>query len=231
MAAQRPELRGRSSECAQLDRLLADAREGRSAVLVIRGEAGVGKTALLRYAAEQASGFRVAQIAGVESEMELAYAGLHQLCAPMLGQLDVLPEPQRARPQGRVGSCVRRSARPLPRRVGDARPAVRGGRGAAAAVHRGRSPMARRCLCTGARVRRAPAAGRARGARVRRTRARRRAPARRACPSCRCGGSTTTTPVRCSRRSSRAGSTSAFATGSSPRRAAIRSPCWSCRAA
>ena len=85
---------GRSSECALLDRLLDDVRSGKSAVLVIRGEAGVGKTALLRYAAEQASGFRVAQIRGVESEMELAYAGLHQLCAPMLGRLDVLPEPQ-----------------------------------------------------------------------------------------------------------------------------------------
>ena len=78
MAAQRPELRGRSSECAQLDRVLADAREGRSAVLVIRGEAGVGKTALLRSAEGRASGFQVVQIAGVESEMEWAYAGLHQ---------------------------------------------------------------------------------------------------------------------------------------------------------
>ena len=63
-------------------------------MLVIRGEAGVGKTALLRYASEQASDFRVAQIGGVESEMELAYAGLHQLCTPMLDQLGALPEPQ-----------------------------------------------------------------------------------------------------------------------------------------
>jgi DNA-binding CsgD family transcriptional regulator len=95
MAAERlPELRGRSSERALLDRLLEDARRGQSAVLVIRGDAGVGKTALLRYAAEQASGFRVAQIAGVESQMELAYAGLHQLCTPMLDRLDVLPQPQ-----------------------------------------------------------------------------------------------------------------------------------------
>src|SRR6516164_3697775 len=95
MAAERPPgFLGRSSECALLDRLLEDVRRGQSSVLVIRGEAGVGKTALLRYAAEQASGFRVAQLAGVESEMELAYAGLHQLCAPVLAQLDVLPEPQ-----------------------------------------------------------------------------------------------------------------------------------------
>ena len=79
-----------------LDRLLEDVRGGTSAALVIRGEAGVGKSALLRYAARQASGFRVAQIVGVESEMELPYAGLHQLCAPLLDSLDALPEPQRA---------------------------------------------------------------------------------------------------------------------------------------
>src|SRR4051794_16718085 len=89
-------LRGRAAECAQLDQLLADVHEGRSGVLVIRGEAGVGKTALLRYAAEQGSGFRVARIAGVETEMELTYAGLHLLCAPMLGRLEALPQPQRA---------------------------------------------------------------------------------------------------------------------------------------
>jgi DNA-binding CsgD family transcriptional regulator len=90
-----PGFRGRSGERARLDQLVEDARSGQSAVLVIRGEAGVGKTALLRYAMQQASGFRVAQIAGAESEMELAYAGLHQLCTPMLDRLDVLPEPQR----------------------------------------------------------------------------------------------------------------------------------------
>jgi hypothetical protein len=78
-----------------LDRLLEGVGTGQSAVLVIRGEAGIGKTALLRYATEQAPGFRVAQIAGVESEMELAYAGLHQLCAPMVDRLASLPEPQR----------------------------------------------------------------------------------------------------------------------------------------
>ena len=78
-----------------LVRLLERVREGRSAVLVIRGEAGVGKTALMRYAARQASGFRVAQIAGVEAEMELPFAGLHQLCGPMLDQLDRFPAPQK----------------------------------------------------------------------------------------------------------------------------------------
>ena len=89
-------LLGRASECQMLDRLLEDVRGGQSAVLVVRGEAGVGKTALLQHCARQASGFRVARVAGVESEMELPFAGLHQLCAPMLGRLDALPEPQRA---------------------------------------------------------------------------------------------------------------------------------------
>jgi DNA-binding CsgD family transcriptional regulator len=87
-------LRGRSSECARLDRMLADARDGQSAVLVVRGEAGMGKTALLRYAAEAATGFQVVQIAGVESEAEWAFAGLHQACTPMLAELGALPEPQ-----------------------------------------------------------------------------------------------------------------------------------------
>src|SRR3954452_20486335 len=86
--------RGRAAERERLDQLLACAREGQSAVLVIRGEAGVGKTALLRYAAGQASDFRIAEVTGVESEMELAFAALHQLCAPLLDRLPTLPEPQ-----------------------------------------------------------------------------------------------------------------------------------------
>jgi DNA-binding CsgD family transcriptional regulator len=85
----------RTSEREVLHRLLAQGREGQSAVLVVRGEAGIGKTALLRYAARQASGFRVAQVAGVEAEMELPFAGIHQLCAPVLDKLDALAQPQR----------------------------------------------------------------------------------------------------------------------------------------
>jgi DNA-binding CsgD family transcriptional regulator len=84
----------RLTEREALERLLRDARMSRSGVLVIRGEAGVGKSALLRYVMQQASGFRIAKIAGVESEMELPFAALHQLCAPMLAQLDALPQPQ-----------------------------------------------------------------------------------------------------------------------------------------
>jgi DNA-binding CsgD family transcriptional regulator/tetratricopeptide (TPR) repeat protein len=95
MAVHRPPaFLGRSRERDALDRLLETARRGRSAVLVIRGEAGIGKTALVRHAARQAAGFRVAQIAGVEAEMELPFAGLHRLCAPMLAKLEALPEPQ-----------------------------------------------------------------------------------------------------------------------------------------
>jgi DNA-binding CsgD family transcriptional regulator len=82
----------RTSEREALDTLLAQVREGQSAVLVIRGEAGIGKTALLRHVARHASGFRVARVAGVEAEMELPFSGIHQLCAPMLDQLDALPQ-------------------------------------------------------------------------------------------------------------------------------------------
>jgi AAA ATPase domain len=89
-------LQGRRSECAALDRLLEAAREGHSGVLVVRGEAGVGKSALLDYALEAASEFRVTQAAGVESEMELPFAGLHQLCATLLDGLARLPAPQQA---------------------------------------------------------------------------------------------------------------------------------------
>src|SRR5258707_12235694 len=87
-------LRGRRQQCRALDALLADVRAGRSRVLVIRGEAGIGKTALLGYAAETAQDFRVARAGGVESEMELPFAALHQLCGPMLGRLGRLPSPQ-----------------------------------------------------------------------------------------------------------------------------------------
>ncbi|MDA0160372.1 AAA family ATPase [Solirubrobacter ginsenosidimutans] len=88
-------LRGRGDERERLDRLLQGVRTSTSAVLVLRGEAGIGKTALLEYVAEQASECRLARAAGVQSEMELAFAGLHHLCAPLLDGLDRLPVPQR----------------------------------------------------------------------------------------------------------------------------------------
>ncbi|MET0325418.1 MAG: AAA family ATPase [Ilumatobacteraceae bacterium] len=89
-------LLGRATERRSLDDLLDHARSGQSAVLVVRGEAGIGKTALVHYCARQASGFRVVTIAGVESEMELPFAALHQLCAPFLDRRAALPEPQQA---------------------------------------------------------------------------------------------------------------------------------------
>jgi AAA ATPase domain/Bacterial regulatory proteins, luxR family len=97
MAAPRtPAFRGRARERKALDDLLGRVRAGESAVLVIRGEAGIGKTALMHYCARQASGCRLVQIGGVEFEMELPFAALHQLCGPMLSGLDALPEPQRS---------------------------------------------------------------------------------------------------------------------------------------
>lgn len=92
--ANRQRLTGRVAECRALDELLAGARAGRSRVLVLVGEPGIGKSALLDHAVDAAEGFTVIRTSGVESDMELAYAGLQQLCAPLLGLLDGLPEPQ-----------------------------------------------------------------------------------------------------------------------------------------
>src|SRR5580693_3978691 len=85
----------RLPERAALGGLLDAARAGRSGVLVVRGEPGVGKTALLDWAVDSAADLRVARVAGVESEMELAFAALQQLFAPMLDNLEGLPDPQR----------------------------------------------------------------------------------------------------------------------------------------
>src|SRR5207344_3667087 len=98
--------------CAVLDPLVATIRAGQSQVLVVRGDAGIGKSALVDYLVGQASGCRIARAVGVESEMELAYAGLHQLCAPMLDHLDRLPEPQR----DALATVFGRSAGPVPDR-------------------------------------------------------------------------------------------------------------------
>src|SRR4029077_15449367 len=89
------ELHGRRSERDALGRLIEAIRTGQSRSLVVRGEAGVGKTALLEYLVEQASGCRVLRAGGVEAEMELAFAGLHTLCAPILDRFSALPMPQR----------------------------------------------------------------------------------------------------------------------------------------
>nr|SBO98628.1 probable transcriptional regulator [Nonomuraea gerenzanensis] len=99
-------MRGRQGECEALDGLVATVQGGRSAVLVLRGEAGIGKSALLEYSRGSAAGCRIARAAGVESEMELAYGGLHQLCAPFLDRLDRLPEPQREALGTAFGLCA-----------------------------------------------------------------------------------------------------------------------------
>src|SRR6516162_9063732 len=90
-------LMDRVSERGALDQLIEAVQAGQSRALVVRGDPGVGKTVLLDYLAGQASalGFQVARATGVQSEMELAFAGLHQLCAPMLSCAERLPEPQR----------------------------------------------------------------------------------------------------------------------------------------
>jgi DNA-binding CsgD family transcriptional regulator len=105
-------LLGRRIECEALDRVVAGARAGRSQVLVLAGEAGVGKTVLLEHLVGRAPGCRVARAAGVESEMELAYSGLHQLCAPMLDHLERLPDAQR----DALGAALGRSAGDAPDR-------------------------------------------------------------------------------------------------------------------
>ena len=116
----------RLPERTALSELLDAARAGRSGVLVLRGEPGVGKTALLEHAIESAAGLRVARVAGVESEMELAFAALQQLCAPMLDNLERLPGPQRDALGVVFGRYTGGGAGPVPGRADPAQPAVRG---------------------------------------------------------------------------------------------------------
>ncbi|MGZ3437445.1 MAG: LuxR family transcriptional regulator, partial [Gemmatimonadaceae bacterium] len=90
-----PPLRGRRRVCHAFNRLLESLRAGQSQVLVLRGEAGAGNSALLEHLVGRAAECRIVRAAGVESEMELAYAGLHRLCAPVVDRQDRLPAPQR----------------------------------------------------------------------------------------------------------------------------------------
>lgn len=86
---------GRVGESETLSGLVAAAKAGRSQILVLRGDVGIGKTALLELLLVRAAGCQVGRAAGVESEMELRYAGVHQLCGPYLDRIDDLPAPQR----------------------------------------------------------------------------------------------------------------------------------------
>ena len=99
-------LTDRRSERKALDRLVQAVRGGQSRALVIRGDPGVGKTVLLDYLAGQVQGCRVARAVGVQTEMELAFAGMHQLCAPMLGRAEHLPAPQRDALQTAFGQAA-----------------------------------------------------------------------------------------------------------------------------
>jgi DNA-binding CsgD family transcriptional regulator len=90
-----PVLLDRRSECEELDRLVADVRTGQSRAVVLWGDVGIGKTALLDYTLDLAAGFRAIRASGVEAERELAFAALHQVCMPMLDELELLPVPQR----------------------------------------------------------------------------------------------------------------------------------------
>ena len=102
----------REQERRELDRLLACSRDGLSGVLVLRGEAGIGKTALLEHAVESAADMHITRVIGVESEMELGFAGLHQLVMPFLDGLGSLPGPQREA----LGSVFGLAAGPAPDR-------------------------------------------------------------------------------------------------------------------
>ncbi len=97
------ELIGRERECAEIDRLLAHGAGGESGVLVIRGEAGIGKSTLLDYAAEHAGGFTILRAAGFEAEADLAFAGIYGLLRPVLGLLDEVPEIQARALAGALG--------------------------------------------------------------------------------------------------------------------------------
>ena len=120
------ELFGREREREVLDRLLDDACGG---VLVVHGEAGVGKTALLDYAIETARVFRVVRTSGVEAEMELPYAASQLLCSPFFDFVDRLPPPQHEALGVAFGLSERASPGSLPGRIGGPRPVVRGGNG------------------------------------------------------------------------------------------------------
>src|SRR4051794_20089282 len=90
-----PALLNRHRERVALDGVLEDLRSGRGRVLVVRGEAGIGKSALVEYVGGSAADMRVVRAVGMKSEMELAYASLHLLCLPLLDRLESLPGPQR----------------------------------------------------------------------------------------------------------------------------------------
>ena len=125
---------GRDAERGVLDRLLDDVRGGASRALVVHGEAGMGKTALLEYLAGRASDCRVVSVAAAQAEMEFGFAALHQLCVPVLDHLDAVPAPQRKALHVTFGFGRRPGAGPVPGGPGRAEPAGGGGGGSATRV-------------------------------------------------------------------------------------------------
>lgn len=105
---------GRDREREQIARLLVDARSGESGVLVLRGEAGIGKTALLEHAATSTTGMRVLRTRGIESESELAFSGLLELVRPLLDKLRHIPRPQAAALEGALTLGPAVSGEPFP---------------------------------------------------------------------------------------------------------------------
>jgi len=132
-------LLGRGRECEVLDRLLGGVRGGRGGVLVVHGEPGVGKTALLEYTAQAEHEFRIARTSGVEAEMELPFAAGQQLCSPFFELIERLPPPQHEA-LGVAFGLIGGRAHPPPNQflvgIGGPRPAGRGRRAAAARVSR-----------------------------------------------------------------------------------------------
>ena len=155
-------LLGRRPERAVLDGLLDAVRAGESRALVVRGDPGIGKSALLDYLAMRARDCKVIYAAGVQSEMELAFAYLHQACTPSADRFDALPEPQRDALTIALGMRVGSAAGPVPGRPRRAQPALRGGDRAAAGLGRRRRALGGPGLAPGDRVRGPPAAARVR---------------------------------------------------------------------
>ena len=220
----------RAGERDALERLVAGVRASQGRGLVLRGEAGVGKTALLGHLSAAAEGCRITRAAGVESEMELAFAGLHALCAHMLDRLPAAAKPATRRAVHGVRPERRTATGSLPRRIGGPEPAGRRCRGPAARVHRRRRAVAGPGVRAVARVRGAPAVGGAGRIGVRAARVRRRARARGFAGARPSRGWPTTTPVSCWTQRFPGRSTNVSGSAFSPRPAAIRSRCWSCPA-
>ena len=151
---------GRAQERWEIEHALDVARSGASACLVLTGEPGIGKTALLYHAAEQATGMQVLRARGIESEAQIPFASLLELLRPALVMIERVPPPQADRARRRAGVATREGAGALRGRRGDAQPARRPRRTAAAGDPDRRCALARRVKRSGVAVRLPPVGGR-----------------------------------------------------------------------